>query len=103
MQKHKENYVQVSADRAVMPDYKWVFNFHAEFVTKAFGKINSPEAFEKATQRVKEYNEKNGGTFCVIEQMDNDTIVADDQEILECFSQATFHLVNPFPTASPVK
>ena len=76
MQKHKENYVQVSADRAVMPDYKWVFNFHAEFVKKAFGKINSPEAFEKATQKVQEYNERNGDTLCVIEQMEDNTIVA---------------------------
>ena len=59
-----------------MPDYKWVFNFHATYMQKAFGKINSPEAFEKAVAKVKAYNEKNGETLCVLEQVDGDTVVA---------------------------
>ena len=62
IEKHGDNYVNVSADRAVMPDYKWVFNFHATYMQKAFGKINSPEAFEKAVAKVKAYNLKNGET-----------------------------------------
>ena len=77
LKKHGEQFVFVSADRAVMPDYKWVFNFHATFVQKVFGKINSPEAFEKAVQKVKEYNEKNRETLCSIKQTDDgETIVA---------------------------
>ena len=76
MEKHGDNFAKVSADRAIMPDYKWVFNFHATFMQKQFGKINSPEAFEKATRKVREYNEKHGETLCVIEQTDEDTIVA---------------------------
>ena len=43
-----------------MPDYKWVFNFHATFMQNMFGKINSAEAFEKAANKVKEYNDKHG-------------------------------------------
>ena len=76
MKKHGDRYVIVSADRAIMPDYKWVFNFHSIFMQKSFGKINSPEAFEKALNKVKDYNEKNGDTLCVIEQIDGETIVA---------------------------
>ena len=77
MNKHGEHFVFVSADRAVMPDYKWVFNFHATFVHKVFGRINSPEAFEKAVKKVKDYNEKNLEALCSIKQTDDgETIVA---------------------------
>ena len=44
---------------------------------KTFGKINSPEAFEKAVLKVKEYNEKHAENLCSIEQTnDGDIIVA---------------------------
>ena len=76
MGKHGEQYVKISADRAIMPDYKWVFNFHAVYMREAFGKINSPEAFEKAVDKVKAYNDKHGDVLCVIEQVDGETIVA---------------------------
>ena len=76
MTQHGENYVTVSADRANMPDCKWVFNFHASYMQKEFGKINSPEAVEKAVKKIKDYNEKNGNILCVMEQIDGDTIVA---------------------------
>ena len=59
-----------------MPDYKWVFNYHAVYMQEAFGKINSPEAFEKAVNKVKAYNEKHGEVLCVIEQVEDETIVA---------------------------
>ena len=76
MDKHGDNYVMVSADRAIMPDYKWVFNFHATFIQKEFGKINSPEAFKKAVDKVKDYNDKHGDILCTIEQTeDGETIV----------------------------
>ena len=75
MKKHGDDFVKVSADRAVMPDYKWVFNFHVTFMRNLFGKINSPEAFAKAEEKVKAYNEKNNEILCVIEQADGDTIV----------------------------
>lgn len=74
--KHGEEYVKVSADRAIMPDQKWVFNYFAAYVQDQFGKINSPEAYEKAVQKVKEYNEKHGNQCCVINQIENVTIVA---------------------------
>ena len=76
MKKHGEQYVTVSANRAIMPDYKWVFNFHANFMQNMFGKINFPEAFEKALTKAKEYNEKNGEVLCLVEQVEGETIVA---------------------------
>lgn len=77
MKTHGSDYVTVSADRAIMPDYKWVFNYHSLFIEKSFGKINSPEAYEKAVKKVKDYNEKNGDVVCSIEQTDDgETIIA---------------------------
>ena len=58
-----------------MPDYKWVFNYHAIFTEKCFGKINSPEAYEKAVHKVKEYNEKHSANLCSIEQTDDGEII----------------------------
>ena len=76
LEKHGDDFKKVSADRAIMPDPKWVFNFFAKFIHKKFGQINSPESFEKAKEKVNEYNEKNGDTLCVIEQLEDDTIIA---------------------------
>ena len=76
MRKHGADYVTVSADRAIMPDYKWVFNQHALFIEKSFGKINSPEAFQKAVQKINSYNEKNCEVVSSIKQTeDGETIV----------------------------
>ena len=76
MKKYGDQYVTISADRGVMPDIKWVYNLHAIYMQNAFGKINSPEAFEKAVEKANEYNEKHGDTLCVVEQVDDETIVA---------------------------
>ena len=74
--KYGEQYVTISADRAIMPDYQWVYRQYGEYIQKMFGKINSPEAFEKAVNKVKEYNEKHNENLCVIEQISGETIVA---------------------------
>ena len=77
MEKHGDSFVTVSADRAVMPDYKWVFNFHAIYSQEVYGKINSPEAFEKAVTKVKDYNDKNNDSLCsIIQNDDGEVIVA---------------------------
>ena len=74
--KYGEQYVTISADRAIMPDYKWVYRQYEEYIQTKFGKINSPEAFEKAVDKVKDYNEKHNENLCVIEQVSGETIVA---------------------------
>lgn len=74
--KHGDDFVRVSADRAIMPDYKWVFNFHAIYIQEVFGRINSPEAYEKAVKKTEEYNEKNKEVLCSMKQTDDgETIV----------------------------
>ena len=63
--------VQILGDRRKMPDYKWCFNFFSLYKTKLYGKINSPDAFEKALERVEEYNRKHGDTVSAIKQLES--------------------------------
>ena len=53
-----------------MPSYKWCFYQHSVYMDKAFGKINSIEAYEKALQMVKDYNDRNGAELCSLKQKD---------------------------------
>ena len=57
---HGENYIRISADRSILPDYKWTFNFFSTYVKENFGAINSPESFALAAEKVKSYNEHHG-------------------------------------------
>ena len=75
MREHGNNFVKISADRAIMPDYKWVFSFHSIFIKEQFGKINSPEAYQKAVAKVKEYNDKREEVLCTIEQLDDGEVI----------------------------
>ena len=69
--KHKDDFVKVSADRSICPDYKYVFNLYKIWKDKAFGKINTPEAFRKAEQKICEFNEKSGETVAKIKQLND--------------------------------
>ena len=75
---NQENFIQVSCDRAVMPDYRWCFNYFWLFKYKSFGKINSPEAFQLAIDRVTAFNQKHQDTVCVVKHFGDrgDFIVA---------------------------
>ena len=75
---HQGNFIQVSCDRAVMPDYRWCFNYFWLFKYKRFGKINSPEAFQLAIDRVTAFNQKHQDTVCVVKHFGDrgDFIVA---------------------------
>ena len=72
MQIHGNEYVKVSADRAIMPDYKWVFNQHAQYIENTLGKINS---FDKAVEKVNAYNLKNDEVLCSIKQSDDGEVI----------------------------
>ena len=67
--------MKISAYSAIMPDYKWVFSFHSIFIKEQFGKINSPEAYEEAVAKVKEYNGKHEEVLCTIEQLDDGEVI----------------------------
>ena len=60
----------------MMPDCKWVFNLHAVYMQNAYGKINFSKTFEKAVEKVKEYNTKLGETLCIVKQVGGECIVA---------------------------
>lgn len=62
------NYVTISADRAICPNYKWVFNEFGNYIHQSYGKINSVEAYRKAEDRVKQYNAKNNAELATIHQ-----------------------------------
>ena len=65
------------ADRNVVPDYLWVFHFHAQFMEKRYGTINGVDAYQRAEQRIKNYNEKHGLELAKIVQTEQgETIVA---------------------------
>ena len=74
-QEHPEDFNVISANRAVMPDYKWCFNLYAKFKEEMFGKINSPEAMQKAHERIEKYNEERGHKFAAIKQLGNGDFV----------------------------
>ena len=46
------------ADRNTVPDYFWVFHFHAQFMENKYGKINGADTYHKGEERVRMYNEK---------------------------------------------
>ena len=66
--KHQENYLQISANRAIMPSYDWVFYAHSIFKHQKHGHINSPESFLLAEEIVRKYNLDNNGNLCHIQQ-----------------------------------
>ena len=65
---HGDNYVKVSADRSICPDYRWVFYEFSKYIQANFGKINSPQAYKLAEDRIKLYNEKNKAELAHIHQ-----------------------------------
>lgn len=74
-QEHPEDFNVISANRSIMPDYRWCFNQYALFKEEMFGKINSPEAMQKAHERIDKYNQERGGKFAAIKQLGNGDFV----------------------------
>ena len=64
----EDEFTHLMADRNVVPDYFWVFHFHAQFMEKRYGTINGVDAYQRAEQRVKNYNEKHGLVLAKIAQ-----------------------------------
>ena len=60
----------------MMPDCKLVFNLLAVYMQNAYGRINFSKTFEKAVEKVKEYNTKLGETLCNVKQVGGECIVA---------------------------
>ena len=58
------------------PDYKYFYNLFATFKTSAFGRVNSPEAFQKTVKIIEDYNVQNKGMFAKIKQLEDGNFVA---------------------------
>ena len=76
MKKHGEQYVTVSANRAIMPDYKWVFNFHSQYTKTKYGSSNGPDVFRLVKKNVDNFNNERGEELAKAKQTDSgETIV----------------------------
>ena len=65
------------ADRSQVPDYFWVFHYYAKYIENTYGTINGVDAYLKAVEKVKEYNERNNEELAkIIQTDDGDTVVA---------------------------
>ena len=57
--------------------YFGVFHFHAQFMEERYGTINGVDTYQRAEQRIKNYNEKHGLELAKIAQtQQGETIVA---------------------------
>ena len=48
------------ADRYNVPDYKWVYNFHAKYIKNKFGSSDGADVFMKLRKVIEEYNNERG-------------------------------------------
>ena len=49
---HGEKFMTVSADRSIMPDYFYVFHFHADYMKKEYGTINGVDSYKRAVEKI---------------------------------------------------
>ena len=65
------------ADRFHIPDYKWVFNFHAKYIKNRFGSADGIDVFNRIEENIKKYNDECGGIYAKAKQTgDGETIIA---------------------------
>ena len=55
------------ADRSIVPDYMWVYYFHRKYIEATFGSLNGPDAYNLASDRIKNYNDKHGSEVAKLE------------------------------------
>ena len=95
-QEHPNNFNVISANRAVMPDYKWCFNQYSQFKEELFGKINSPEAMAKALERIEKFNQDRGGKFAAMKHFGNGDFIA-------CSDALCHHVHGNIPWAGDIE
>ena len=66
-----------TADRFHIPDYKWVFNFHAKYIKNKFGSSNGVDVIKKLKDTIAKYNTERGEKLAEVKQTaSGETIVA---------------------------
>ena len=74
---HFKSSDDATADRHHVPDYKWVFNFHAKYIKNRFGSLNGIDVLKKVQENIKIFNEERGGEFAKVKQtLGGETIIA---------------------------
>ena len=58
-----------------MPDYMWVFHYHRKYIESTFGSLNGSDAFEKAEERIRRYNDEKGFVAAKLERTSTGEIV----------------------------
>lgn len=56
------------ADRYHVPDYKWVYNFHAKYIKNKFGSSDGADVFMKLRKVIEEYNNERGYELAKVKQ-----------------------------------
>ena len=65
------------ADRCHVPDYKWVFNFHAKYIKEKFGSSNGVDVYRKVKEDIEKYNIERGEELAKVKQTaTGETIIA---------------------------
>ena len=49
-EEYGDKYVTLSADRSFMPDYFFVYHFHADFMKTEYGTINGIDSYQIVTK-----------------------------------------------------
>ena len=66
-----------TADRYHIPDYKWVFNFHAQYIKTKYGSSNGPDVFRVVKDNIQKFNSERGEELAKVKQTESgETIVA---------------------------
>ena len=63
-----EEYTKHCADRSLLPDYKWVFREHLKYKLAIYGRMNSPESYQKVADLVEKYNTEMGAELAKFSQ-----------------------------------
>ena len=64
------------ADRFWVPDYKWVFNFYAQYIKRKFGTLNGIDVYYKIVENIESYNNDRGKELAKVKQTETgETIV----------------------------
>ena len=71
------DYYDNTGDRYHVPDYKWVFNFHAQYIKNKYGSSNGPDIFRLVKNNIDNFNKERGEELAKVKQTDSgETIVA---------------------------
>ena len=67
----KDEYLKIHSNRSYNPGYKWIFNFHADYVKEKYGTMYGEDSMRRAAEYAQKYNLKHGAELCHVTQRQN--------------------------------